>query len=286
MNPARPVFALAPLMALALGACAPDQSRFYQGYTSLLLEQGGLRSDYDPADAPFDNAKLVQDFETVAFYSEFRKEEGPLVMERTQTVLSRWNGPVYYALAGDGVLPEDREAYRALAATISARTGLEIYEAGRREQPDIKIFILTSEERDYFRELAEKAGVEEKISIAVEWTKSPLFPCVGTVYSYDDEDSGVIDGAMIYLKSELEGKLRTSCIHEEFSQTFGLLNDGDDVRPSIFNDDQEFAALTRHDELLLAMLYDERLRPGMTLAEARPLLKEIADEVNPEGVSH
>ena len=49
-----------------------------------------------------------------------------------------------------------------------------------------------------------------------------------------------------------------------------------DARPSLFNDSLEFAFLTEHDEILLRMLYDPRLRPGMSIAEARPLLPAIA----------
>ena len=36
--------------------------------------------------------------------------------------------------------------------------------------------------------------------------------------------------------------------------------------------------MTEHDEVLLRMLYDPRLRPGMTAAEARPLLPAIAKD--------
>jgi len=59
----------------------------------------------------------------------------------------------------------------------------------------------------------------------------------------------------------------------------GLSNDSPDARPSIFNDDEEFALLTRHDELLLQILYDRRLRPGMTEAEAAPIVRRIAGEL-------
>ncbi|WP_372802367.1 DUF2927 domain-containing protein, partial [Paracoccus seriniphilus] len=45
------------------------------------------------------------------------------------------------------------------------------------------------------------------------------------------------------------------------------------------NDDEEFALLTRHDELLLQILYDPRLRPGMTAAEATPIVRSIATEL-------
>ena len=56
----------------------------------------------------------------------------------------------------------------------------------------------------------------------------------------------------------------------------GLPNDSPQARPSLFNDDLEFALLTEHDAILLRMLYDPRLRPGMTADEARPLLPAIA----------
>ncbi|MFT7253735.1 MAG: hypothetical protein ACI81Q_001152, partial [Paracoccaceae bacterium] len=48
------------------------------------------------------------------------------------------------------------------------------------------------------------------------------------------------------------------------------------ARPSIFNDDEEFALLTTHDELLLRILYDPRLSPGMQPDQARPILRVIA----------
>ena len=80
------------------------------------------------------------------------------------------------------------------------------------------------------------------------------------------------------VKAEHPDLLRLSCIHEEVAQAMGLANDSPQARPSIFNDDEEFALLTRHDELLLKMLYDPRLKLGMTPAEARPTVQRIARE--------
>jgi Protein of unknown function (DUF2927) len=48
------------------------------------------------------------------------------------------------------------------------------------------------------------------------------------------------------------------------------------ARSSIFNDDEEFALLTDHDELLLRILYSPDLRPGMTPEEARPIVFSLA----------
>jgi hypothetical protein len=72
--------------------------------------------------------------------------------------------------------------------------------------------------------------------------------------------------------------MRRSCIEEEMTQALGLANDDPNIRPSIFNDDEEFALLTRHDEILLKMLYDPRLTVGMTPERARPLLRAVAED--------
>ncbi|MEL7179999.1 MAG: DUF2927 domain-containing protein, partial [Pseudomonadota bacterium] len=57
------------------------------------------------------------------------------------------------------------------------------------------------------------------------------------------------------------------------------------ARPSIFNDDDEFALLTTHDELLLRMLYDARLQTGMDPAIAAPIARQIAREYLAPGQS-
>ena len=48
--------------------------------------------------------------------------------------------------------------------------------------------------------------------------------------------------------------------------------------PSIFNDDQEFAVVTEHDEMLLKLLYDQRLRTGMSAEEAMPIAHQILND--------
>ncbi|WP_150122244.1 DUF2927 domain-containing protein, partial [Sulfitobacter sp. HI0129] len=92
-------------------------------------------------------------------------------------------------------------------------------------------------------------------------------------------DPNVYTAAVAVIRTENPDLLRLSCIHEELAQGLGLANDSPAARPSIFNDDDEFALLTRHDELLLKMLYDPRLRPGMSAIEAAPFTRVIAREL-------
>ena len=51
------------------------------------------------------------------------------------------------------------------------------------------------------------------------------------------------------------------------------------MRPTIFNDDEEFALLTVQDEMMLKILYNPALRPGMTLQEARPIVERLASQL-------
>ena len=83
--------------------------------------------------------------------------------------------------------------------------------------------------------------------------------------------------AIAFVRAEHPDLMRRSCYHEEMAQGLGLANDSPNARPSIFNDADEFALLTTHDELLLRMLYDTRLSTGMTPAQARPIVQEIAE---------
>ena len=68
-------------------------------------------------------------------------------------------------------------------------------------------------------------------------------------------------------------------MHEEVAQGLGLANDSAAARQSIFNDDEEFALLTSHDEFLLRMLYDPRLKTGMSAQQALPIVRRIAAEL-------
>ena len=97
-------------------------------------------------------------------------------------------------------------------------------------------------------------------------------------------DQTQYDTVVAYIRAEHPDLMRRSCVHEELAQGMGLINDSPAARPSIFNDDDEFALLTNHDEMLLKMLYDPRLKRGMTLEQARPVINVIAAELTGESI--
>jgi hypothetical protein len=99
------------------------------------------------------------------------------------------------------------------------------------------------------------------------------------VVGFSSGAGSVYSQAVAVIRAEHPDLMRLACIHEEIAQGLGLVNDSPQARPSIFNDNEEFGLLTRHDELLLRLLYDSRLTPGMTVAVAEPLVRTIAAEL-------
>lgn len=272
---------VAILAALALSACVDTTAEQYRSYARYMIDTGGLRADRAPADAAFSNADLAENFQRIALNREYRREDGALIEEETPSRISRWKEPIRYRLLGRGVTPLDKSDYAELASRLTDLTGVEVLEGDEDAEPNLTILILTAEERRAFIDELKSDGTADRMPLIVEWAEKITYPCVGQV-GYQDVDTGQITGAMIVIKAELEGLFRKSCIHEELVQSMGLMNDDKDVRPSIFNDDQEFALLTEHDEYLLRILYDDRLQSGMQAKEALPLVGAIIADLRPE----
>lgn len=270
---------LAVLTALtALSACAgPETEERYRWAMRYYEAEGLMRSDTAPQDAPFGNAELVRNFERIAFNKEFA-DGTELRAEVTPVTLLKWRGPVRWRLIGDGVTAEDVAVYRAFTDRISGLTGLRFDMVD--EEADIDIMIASREGRLAFLRALQERDALSRMPLIAEWTRNDDYPCVGQV-GRSRTAAGWRNRAFIVIKDETRGLLRRSCVHEELVQTLGLLNDDDDVRPSIFNDDQEFALLTRHDEYLLRILYDPRLKEGMTREQGMPLVRLIVDEIGP-----
>lgn len=74
---------------------------------------------------------------------------------------------------------------------------------------------------------------------------------------------GVIRRAHVVANRLLSKTGLTHCLLEELTQSLGLPNDSDRLRPSIFSDHDHLLALSEGDALLLRVLYDPLMTPGM-----------------------
>jgi hypothetical protein len=269
------------LLMAALGACTGKPGReAHRLADGRMTEAGLLRLDTDPADAPYDNAALARNFEWIALRSEVALDRPGTDENAREGALRRWAGPIRWSLIGAGATLRDRAEVAAVFERIATASGLDIAEVGEGETPNYIVLVTTPEERDEVARLLRRVS-RPVARVFDQWRGSPLIVCAG-VFGGPQPEIPEISVAFVFLGDELTGRLRRACIHEEIAQAMGLPNDHPDVRPSIFNDDQEFALLTVHDEWLLRLLYDPRLKPGMEAADVRPLLPEILAERRPE----
>jgi hypothetical protein len=243
-----------------------------------LLAQGMLRTDGGGRDTPFNERILAENFIRIALYDEYARGPSGPIQRQTESRLRRWEVPVRAALRfGNSVSASKRATERAKIGSYLARlsriTGHPISLSDHA--PNFIINIVNEDERRALGPAIANMMPGLSAGEVAGITDMPLSTyCL--VYAMSEGDSGRYTRAVAVLRAEHPDLLNLSCIHEELAQAMGLANDSPRARPSIFNDDEEFALLTRQDELMLKMLYNPALRPGMTEAQARPIVESLA----------
>lgn len=279
----RPVSAPAGLGEAPRSPESKVMSAYYAQVEATLLGRGLLRQDVAPRDAQFSKRQLVDDFIHVALYDEYANRGGTFIARQTASRLRRWEVPVRMSVEFGASVPQverrrDRATITAYAGQLARAARHPVSMAPSPETANFNVLVLNEDERraiaPRLRELV--PGIDNASLDAIVNLQPTTF-CV--VFAFSEGAAPNYSRAVAVIRGEHPDGLRKSCVHEELSQGLGLANDYPRARPSIFNDDEEFALLTRHDELLLQILYDPRLRPGMTEAEARPIVEEIATEI-------
>lgn len=288
-------WSLTAVTAVMMSACAPKPAppietaltttsasadslalaNHYQQLQNRLLSQGLLRTD-GGAGMPLTAAMLATNFTRIALYEEY--SAGGSIAQAAPITLTRWQDPVRVSLTFGASVPLDRQAedrgrVAAYLARLSRITGHPIGLSDR--QPNFFITIANMDER---RRLGPtiKAALPQLTSAQVAGVTNLDRSVYCLVWTQSNVQTGQYERAYVFIPVEQPDLMRQSCIHEELAQGLGLPNDSGLARPSIFNDDEEFALLTRQDELMLKMLYDPALRSGMTEAEARPIITSLA----------
>ncbi len=255
--------------------------QYYARLQADLLAQGLLRGDGGGADTPFTDTMLARNFIQIALFDEYAAAGDALVAQARESRLRRWDQPIRMEIVfGPSVAAEqvarDRSSIEAYAARLSRLTGVPISQV--EANANFHVAVLSEDDREGFearlRDMLPGLA-ESSVRAFMNLPRSTL--CL--VIAFGSGEGGGYNQAVALIRAEHPDLIRTACVHEELAQGMGLANDSPTARPSIFNDDEEFGLLTRHDELLLRMLYDPRLRTGMTLPEAEPVVQRIATEL-------
>jgi hypothetical protein len=209
------------------------------------------------------NEEIVANLETVVFGSEFVGEDS--------NNIRKWVGPMRVAVYGDeaGQFSELVDSHLASLRNLTSLDIARVSEADPFRNAHI-LFLSRSQFNTYAQTYLARGKPGTNRNIA----------CFGIFKSNKRE---IMEFHAMIPRSATQEEVR-ACIIEELTQVLGLPNDSFDIRPSIFNDDDEFHNLTWQDELFLRVLYDARVTPGMGRAAFEPVARAIVRELRPEGV--
>ncbi len=274
-----------PVEAAQVDPVSEALASYFQQAQDQRLAQGLLRLDERALPPALDAQRLSDVYVQIALRDEYRLDAGRFRASGEPAPLRRWARPVVYRLEFGASVPEatrqrDRAKVARLVSDLAGTTGhpLRLLPEDGEVGANFHVLVLGEGERraigPRLRELV--PGIDD---VTVDLITSLPRTANCLVVAFAGRGQQVYTDAIAVIRTELPDLTRIACYHEELAQGLGLPNDSPLARPSIFNDAQEYARLTGLDRLLLRLHYDARLRPGMTEAEARPIIHEIAAEL-------
>lgn len=274
--PAAPVTSAPPQARPAPAAPVSELAAFYARIEGERRARGLMRTDDGRGNGPVAPARLAAIWAAVALNDEHGASGRP-----APAPLRRFERPVAIAVEFGASVPAatraaDRVQLQALVADIAdaARHPVALLPEGSGAA-NFHVLVLSQTELAGIGPRLEALvpGIDAATVQLVEGLPRDTF-CLAL--SFARAGGAELTEAVAIIRAEHPDLTRLACYHEEIAQGLGLSADSPAARPSIFNDDQEFALLTHLDRLLLRLHHDPRLAPGMTARQAEPIALVIA----------
>jgi hypothetical protein len=249
----------ARIFAAALAAIAFDG---LVGQSTASAENPSVASRQRAEKKTFTDTEITEGFLKTAFGAEYHLAGRVDRIRKYQT-------PV--RVFADGNRPERKTQLAKVVADIGKRVQhLDIAMAETGEGANIIVKLVR--DRDLYRTISAFYGSERAREI-----KSSLDPqCLSAFRkneNYEIEHSDVIltvdNGDFTFL----------DCAYEELLQSLGPINDTSSVPWTMFNDNVSMGYFDIYDQYILNILYDPRIKAGMTVAEVKAALPDVLADV-------
>jgi hypothetical protein len=211
----------------------------------------------------FSDAEIIDGFFKIAFGAEFN-------LAGRVNRIRKFDGPVrVYPESRD--TPDRREQLAGIVADIRAHVEhLDIAVTKSRE--DANLIVRMVRNRDINRTVREYFG-----STQAKRIQRSLDPQCLSGFRKDAHYR--IKHADVILPVDAGDFIFYDCGYEELLQALGPINDDPSVPWTMFNDDVQLGFFGVYDQYLLNILYDPRVRPGMTRKEVRAVLPAVLPAV-------
>lgn len=254
-------------------------SAYYAKMQQTFQERGLLKTIRTVPSSSMDAISLKRDFLEIAMHSEYGNGLSTSG-SRSAKPLLRWEEPVRLQVMFGASVPKERRVQDLKTISNYTNTLARLTRhpmTVNPNKPNFHVLVVNEAERKSLSKTLPKLIPDvSKSTLRNIARMQPNHLCMVVAEPHADRSRG-FKKAVAIVRAEHPDVMRASCIQEELAQGMGLSNDCREAWPSIFNDDQEFAFLTRRDEVLLRMLYDPALRSGMSSQDVAPRLPEITN---------
>ncbi|MBZ8133499.1 DUF2927 domain-containing protein [Afifella sp. IM 167] len=179
-------------------------------------------------------------------------------------VVKKFSGPVRVYIDNLSRYDRRREVMAFVASLPRQISGLRLVTARQRWQANYRIHVV---------DRAQYAPLVRAIY------RQPRMRAPGRCLVRVVNGAHGITGADAVIVADEGDYLFHRCLVEEVLQGLGPLNDDDTLADSVFNDTTRFTTFTRHDRMILNMLYDPRIRAGMNRREVERVLPAVLRDV-------
>jgi Protein of unknown function (DUF2927) len=211
----------------------------------------------------FNNDEIKDGFFKTAFGAE-------LQFDRPVGRIRKFDDPVRVFVVNRGK-PDRSAEIAAIVADIRAHVNhLDV--AMTADRAKANLFVMLVQTSDFAHTIRSRYGAAEGKKI-----QNTLQPqCLSGI---GKDQSFRIRRAEVILPVDAGEFQFYDCAYEEMLQALGLINDDSSVPWTMFNDDVQMGFFDIYDQYLVNMLYDPRLRPGMTKSEVDKLLPDVLPTV-------
>jgi hypothetical protein len=211
----------------------------------------------------FTDAEIIGGFFKVTFGAEFH------LAGRVDRI-RKYDSPVRVFI-DNRATPNRTQRVADVIADIAARIRhLDIARTEKREHANVVVTLVR--DRDLSRTIRALYGVNRARRI-----QRSLEPQCLSGFRKDDRFR--ILHSDVLLAVDVADFVFYDCVYEELLQALGPINDDASVPWSMFNDNVQMGFFGTYDQYILNILYDRRIRPGMTREQVEAVLPDVLPSV-------
>jgi hypothetical protein len=248
------------LLSIVLAGTALDAALWPQ---PLAAEIPGIASRQRAEKKSFTDGEIADGFLKTAFGAEYH------LAGRVDRI-RKYDAPV--RVFADGVNRADRKVQLArVVADIAARVQhLDIAMADGSDGANVMVKLVR--DRDLYRTISTFYGSDRAREI-----RSNLDPqCLS---GFRKNDKYEIEHSDVILTVDNGDFIFLDCAYEELLQSLGPINDTNSIPWTMFNDSVQMGFFDVYDQYILNILYDPRIKAGMTVQEVKAVLPQVLTDV-------